>query len=153
MIIVVIITILFFFRNWIFMSQPIFATQGALKRCSGNANEMAITAINSPRKIEKPTDKQAAPIIVERQVAIFSYSSLILAILLPQLLKNIKNRNVFCYTQFCAIFFDTKLLALCVCTFSQDEMSIPEHSHQPKLPTIWKSFYKQIQHLIHCRKY
>ena len=51
------------------MSLAFYATQRALKRLSGSSNEIVMTAIISPTIIRKPTDKQPARMIMQKQVA------------------------------------------------------------------------------------
>ena len=51
------------------MSLHFFATQRALIRLSGSSNELVMTAIISHTVMMKPTNKQAARMIMQRQSA------------------------------------------------------------------------------------
>ena len=58
---------------------------------SVSANELVITAIISPTTKKKPTNKQAAPIIMQRQVANSSHSSFVFC---SNRKKRMKNRSL-----------------------------------------------------------
>ena len=63
------------------MSLPCFSTNIDSIKGIGIANQIVITAIISPTKTKKPTVKQAAPILIQTQIANSSQYSFLLAIL------------------------------------------------------------------------
>ena len=60
-----------------FFSLPFLATKKDIKKMSRSANELAITAIVSPKTIGKQTNRKTPPIIRKTKVANSSHSSYI----------------------------------------------------------------------------
>ena len=76
------------FWNKLVASLAFFATPKILKRWSGSANQIVITAIISPI-IKEPRNRQAAPNFRQKN-ADSSHSTLLLTIFMPELEKQIK---------------------------------------------------------------